>query len=292
MSGLVIVGVDGSKGSRDALRWAAGLATATHRRIRVLRAWQYPATAGIDLTRTSRLPSVDEMDRSMREGLARVVEEVLGPDVPVDLATARGDAAGALLRAARAARADLLALGSRGLGGFKGLLLGSVSRSLAEYSPCPVAIVRRYASLPAGRRGGRTILVGVDGSEGAARAVAWAADLAAALEADVVAVHAFEQAAQKLPAPRYLTLRTAAERALDRKWCDPLRRASVSYRPLVVDGDARSVLMEASEVERSGLVVVGSRGLGALSAVLLGSVANHLVQRSPVPVVVVPPTRP
>lgn len=288
---LVIVGVDGSKRSRDALRWAAGLASATRRRIRALRAWEYPATAGIDLTRTGPLPPPEEMDRLMRAGLAAVVEEELGPEVPVELAMARGNAAGALLHAVRTGRADLLVVGSRGLGGFRGLLLGSVSRSLAEYSPCPVAIVRRYAPIPAGGRGGRPILVGVDGSEGASRALTWTVELAAALESDVIVVHAFEQAAQKLSASKYLTLRKAAQRGLDREWCDPFRRASVPYRPLVVDGDARSVLIEVAKVERPGLVVVGSRGLGALSAVLLGGVASHLVQRSPLPVVIVPPAR-
>jgi nucleotide-binding universal stress UspA family protein len=231
------------------------------------------------------------MDRAVRSELAAVVEDVLGPDATVELETARGDAAGALLSAAGAARADPVVVGSRGLGGFKRLLLGSVSRTLAEYSTRPVAIVRRLVELPGGPRGRGSILVGMDGSDGAARAVAWTTELAVALGAHVVAIHAFDGGRHEPSTAAHTRLRRTAGYALEREWCEPLRRASVPYRAVVADGDPRSVLLETARQERSALVVVGTRGLGRLSAVLLGSVASHVAERSMHPVVIVPPAR-
>ena len=134
MSGTVVVGVDGSDGSLQALRWAAGEAAARGWRLRVVRAWSYidQPSGGFD-------PAYGEDDarRGLDEALASLGDAATGLDVEplvvCDLA------ARALLDAAR--DADVVVVGSRGFGGFEELLLGSVSSQVAHHAPCPVVVV-------------------------------------------------------------------------------------------------------------------------------------------------------
>lgn len=119
----VVVGLDGSPHSRAALGWAAAAATARGARLRVISAWQYPSDAPMPW-QAEALTSPEQMDRSRREETEKILAEELGPDRPdIDIQIVRG-AAVTGLRAAAAAGAGLLVVGSRGLGGFDGLLLG------------------------------------------------------------------------------------------------------------------------------------------------------------------------
>jgi nucleotide-binding universal stress UspA family protein len=135
MTGRVIVGVDGSNASKRALRWAADYAVATGAHIEAIAVWEMPATYGwISGT-------VDESPiEAAHHGLASVVAEVVGAEPRVELHVARGHAAHALVVASK--RADLLVLGSRGMGGFKGLLIGSVSHYCVQHADCPVVVFR------------------------------------------------------------------------------------------------------------------------------------------------------
>lgn len=136
----VVVGVDGSKASSTALGWAAEEARMRRAGLRVIHVWQVPAVAyggffvpPIDAGdwRPSVVASVDEQVRS-----------VLGdhPDLEVVCQVEEGQAAQVLVE--QASDADLLVVGSRGHGGFVGLLLGSVSSHLAHHATGPVTIVR------------------------------------------------------------------------------------------------------------------------------------------------------
>jgi nucleotide-binding universal stress UspA family protein len=136
----IVVGVDGSETSRAALRWAVEEARLRNARVRAVHAWWiYPML-------TDGLPTTDEPERLDDEATERVqafVTETLGeqPDVEVTPVAVQGmQAAAALVEAAR--DADLLVVGSRGVGGFTGLLVGSVSDQCTHHAPCPIVIVR------------------------------------------------------------------------------------------------------------------------------------------------------
>lgn len=138
----IVVGVDGSDSSKQALRWAVRLAELTHGVVEAVTAWDNPQFHGA----LGWLPpsSSDEAalkDRARTE-LTQAVEETVGAQSPVDvrIEVRYGTAAGVLLDAAR--DADLLVVGSRGLGGFGGLLLGSVAQHCTQHAPCPVVVVR------------------------------------------------------------------------------------------------------------------------------------------------------
>lgn len=135
----IIVGVDGSETSRRALRWAVEEARLRQASLEVVLAWHPPYVGGYPYTGTLIDPTVFE--DAARQTLDEVVDGVdtSGLPQPVERVQCLGDAASAILETAKGA--DLVVLGSRGLGGFTGLLLGSVSHHVAHHATCPVVIV-------------------------------------------------------------------------------------------------------------------------------------------------------
>lgn len=136
---FVVVGVDGSEGARLALAFAAREARLRQVRLHVVHAWSYPFVGDAVPVATS-LGNVDFRGEA-EELCRRAVSEALGDDPGVEVTTeVQCDlATRALLGAAQGA--ELLVVGSRGRGGFAGLLLGSVSHQLVSHAPCPVVVV-------------------------------------------------------------------------------------------------------------------------------------------------------
>ncbi|MGO9341543.1 MAG: universal stress protein [Acidimicrobiales bacterium] len=137
MSGVVVVGVDGSKPSIDALNWAANQARLTGASLEVITTWEYPTSLGW----APAWPPDWDPGGDAGKALAEVVQNALGPDPDIEVrqVVSEGHAAVALMSAAE--HADLLVIGSRGHGAFAGMLLGSVSEHCATHSPCPVVII-------------------------------------------------------------------------------------------------------------------------------------------------------
>lgn len=141
--GEVVVGVDGSAGSEDALRWAASHAAREEVRLRLVHAhvpWsqQYP----FDLTTGGPgLDAADARGRAAAESLLGDAAARARAEHDADVVTelVEGDAAKALID--RSAGAELLVVGARGLGGFAGLLLGSVSQRCVQHAVCPVVVI-------------------------------------------------------------------------------------------------------------------------------------------------------
>lgn len=134
----IVVGVDGSKGSADALRWALQEARVRGAKVRVVHAWAYPEVSTYhQAAHLLRIPFAEEAAAL----LDRMVEEAASDaeGVEIDKEVVESQAGPALVEAAR--RASMLVVSSRGLGGFSGLLLGSVSQQCAHHAPCPLVIV-------------------------------------------------------------------------------------------------------------------------------------------------------
>jgi nucleotide-binding universal stress UspA family protein len=130
----IVVAVDGSPPSLLALRWAAALAPALKARIKAVTAWEFQIAFG------TFTPVVWRPDEEARRICADAVAKVFGPAAPdgPEILIRQGPAAKVLVEESR--RAQLLILGSRGYGGFEGLLLGAVSGTVAEHSHCSVLI--------------------------------------------------------------------------------------------------------------------------------------------------------
>jgi nucleotide-binding universal stress UspA family protein len=150
----IVVGVDGSAGSEAALRWALAEARLRGSRVRVVRAYQVPTLiygdgglgASVSAAQTGLAEDIERLRAALEAESRREIEDVLGRmgddianEVQVELDVVEGPAAQVLLEAAR--NSELLVVGSRGRGGFLGLLLGSVSQQCAHHPPCPVVIL-------------------------------------------------------------------------------------------------------------------------------------------------------
>ena len=141
MSGIV-VGIDGSANSKHALEWAAREARVHGTSLTVVLAWEVPAGvfggSGF-VAATQEL--MDDLTTGARERLEGTLADAASSLEGIDVhrSVVQGSAARVLLDAAR--DADVLVVGTRGRGGFAGLLLGSVSQQCAHHSPCPIVIV-------------------------------------------------------------------------------------------------------------------------------------------------------
>lgn len=282
----IVVGVDGSESSTSALRWAWREAQVRDWKPRaVLVAGSLDAHGEIVGERVD--PQFAQ--REIGGDLDRIVDDALGDGAG---AVAREVTVGlvvpALLRAAESAA--LLALGSRGLGGFRGLLLGSVTRACLQRATCPVVVVREAR---AHTDEVRRVVVGVDGSADAKTALAWAADAAALHDASVEIVSAWSF-------PSTVYERFAAVPIDTRPFEEVAHHAienAVAATPGLGDvtrtvrfGSPAAAILDAAH--DADVVVVGSRGLGTFTGWVLGSVSQQVVEHAPCPVVVLPPGEP
>lgn len=280
----VIVGIDGSEGSFDALRWAAREADLHGWGLTAVLAWDYLQQHHADGSAVFD-PGYDssEAERAMKAYLEQCgdLRPRPTPRVVCDLP------ARALIDAAQGAR--LLVVGARGLGGFRGLLLGSTSQHCLHHAPCPVAIVRTGATW---RTSDERIVVGVDGSSGSTSALAWAVDEAVArgatLEAVAVgqlpyyAVDPYGVVPTTDPAMIAESARAVSAEALAR--VDASRLTRPIEHSVHTGGAAECILSAAKDAD---LVVLGSRGRGGFAGLLLGSVSAQVAHHAPCPVVII-----
>ena len=276
----IVVGVDGSEGARAALAWAIEQASA-RRGVRVvaLSAWMsYPTDLG-DATRAEFASIVAEVSPD-RDGV-EIVEHVV-----------RGSAISVLLDEAR--HAHLLVVGSRGLGGFKGLLLGSVSHQLVTHAPCPTVVVPLPGVMPSDvDNSKKPIVVGVDGSSNSIAALSWAGQWAQDSGANVRAVYAWQYPPLNAPAqhigkgvPETEEFDDQARTELDSFVAAAAVPSDVPVTPsLRVESPAKALLDEAREAQ---LLVVGARGRQGFTGLLLGSVATAVAHHTPCPLAVIP----
>jgi nucleotide-binding universal stress UspA family protein len=286
----IVVGVDGSPDSAVALRWAAREADGRRARLVAVLVWDLFNQRHAD--GSARFdPGYDE--RSADAALSAFVTQTLGSErggAVVRRAVCDRPAPG-LLTAAEGA--DLLVVGARGLGGFRGLLLGSVSQQCLHHAPGPIAVVR--GARANGRVTAGRIVVGVDGSGASAAALRWALASAAARGWAVRAVHAWELPVLYGPAIAcdVTAIESAAHRLVDRMVTDATggttEVAGVTVDTTVVAGGPASSLLDAAK--DADLIVVGRRGLGGFGRLLLGSVSEHVVRHADTTVVVVPADR-
>jgi len=136
--GRIVVGVDSSKTSLKALRWALSEAKLRGASLELVHAFPRPELVGMTMVVT--LPSDDELREASEQVLTEALEAVGGAgDVSVTTHVGAGGPATVLVEVAEGA--ELLVLGARGLGGFRGMLLGSVTQQVIAHAPCPVVVI-------------------------------------------------------------------------------------------------------------------------------------------------------
>lgn len=283
----VVVGVDGLASGRDALDWAAAEAETRNRPLHLVHAYTLPLA--VDPFGAVSLSMGNAGARAAAElvvvAAARRARSV-APDLEVTTHVVVGPAAPAMLQAAQVA--EMVVLGCRGLGCFAGLLMGSISVQVAAHATCPVAVIRPIREVGPGPSSAR-VVVGVDGSELSARAIGFAFQAASRRGLGLVAVHAWMPRGPADHVPIVddpSASEFAAWRRLDEAlagWRD--RFAGVDVMPKLMKGPPGPALV--AESAGAALVVVGSRGRGGLSGLLLGSVSQTVLQHAHSPIAVV-----
>ena len=278
MSGWIVVGVDGSGPAVAAAEWAAadgrrrGLGL---RLVHVCEQWphgvgefsaEYCAGAlEAAADRARELAGEVEVTTDLRAG--NVIDELIGESVS----------------------ADSVVLGSRGLGGFGGMVLGSVSMAVAGHGWGPVVVVRGAG---AGRQDHGRIVVGYDGSEHSETAMEYAVEQARARQARLHVLYAWQLPVFSPYAAGYNSLlekafehevRAAAERVVP--WREKNPDVEITDEQLC-EHPAGALIKAAATAD---LVVVGSRGLGGLASAVLGSVGHAVLHHVACPVAVVRP---
>ncbi|MFY1694810.1 MULTISPECIES: universal stress protein [unclassified Solwaraspora] len=287
MTDPIVVGVDGSPASLCAARHAAGAAARGDAPLVLVHGYLHAFGYGIPINPyDGELPGPNEEgERMLAETAAQLRAQ--WPGLMVETRQVAAGGAPTLIEESR--HAELVVVGSRGLGGFTGLLLGSVSSQVAGHAHCPVLVVRPP---DAPDDTDRPVLVGVDGSAHAETALFIAADEAVARGVDLTLLHVWWPNSMRdsgeFPAPAQAA-RAEADEVLEEAAAAVRRRhpdLAAEKRPLEgVEADA--VMVEASRT--AGLVVVGSRGRGGFTGLLLGSVSQTLVHHAHCPVLVARP---
>ncbi|WP_344949066.1 universal stress protein [Actinomadura miaoliensis] len=285
----IVVGVDGSEHALVAVDWAAEEA---HRRAASLRVVHVMVPWPLDIPVDPRVVAVWEGQVNTGEG-QQVVDEGLQrarrrvPDLRVAGERSSGQPAATLIEAAE--NAAMLVVGSRGTGALAEVLLGSVALQVASHARCPAVAVPAVGPEVHGE-----IVVGVDGSPAGAAAVRFAFEEAELRQARLRAVLAWTHPASTRPGDMQPLvfdpeIVAAEERRLLSEslagWRE--KHPDVTVVPEVTRARATRALAAASE--RADLLIVGSRGRGGFTGLLLGSVGHAMLHRAHCPVAVIRP---
>jgi len=289
----VVAGVDGSPSSLAAAGFAADLAVRHGTPLHLVYGYEVPIYGYLPIGMADRFAVNDVQTRDQLDDILATTVKQLRADHPdlaeVQTKVANGSAAAVLIEASKAASATVV--GSRGVGGFVGLLLGSVSAQVSAHGYGPVIVVRPPVSdVPPGpeqpryRAPAGSVVVGVDRSPASKAALRYAVDEALQRGVPLVAVHAYRIAAG---GDDYDVV--AAETLL----AEEVLPYALKHSELTVETRA----VESSNVEKTmidatrgaGLVVVGCRGTGGFVGLLLGSVSRALAHHAYAPVAVIHP---
>jgi nucleotide-binding universal stress UspA family protein len=282
----IAVGTDGTGAGGDAVRCAAREAVRRHLPLHIVHAfdWQWDAARY-----ESGSEHIDVARHLADAVVAAAVEQAwaVAPELSVTTKTVVGEAVPRLLEAA--GEAELMVLGTRGRGGFAGLMLGSVSQRIAAHAPCPVIVVRGHTEANRG-----PVVVGVDDSPAAELVLATAFDAAAARDSALAVVRAYVPFAPlwigDIPAAAIDTPQQDVEQHarlddLVAPWQE--KYPQVPVHTVISRNSAAAVLTRVSRSAQ--LVIVGSHGRGALASALLGSTGMQLIHQAECPVLITRP---
>lgn len=281
----IVVCVDGSAASKVAVDWAAR--TAARRRSALTLAHVLPSASMQSWVQVPLPPAFlqDEKDaaRTILDDASEVARAAAGDSLGgLAEKILSGQPVAAL--AELTTDADMIVVGSRGLGKWERRLLGSVSTGLVHHARCPVAVIRDEDPLIA-HPDQAPVVVGIDGSPASEHATAIAFDEASRRGVELVAVHTWSDAGYELPDEPWTEAQPEEDMLMAERlagWQE--RYPDVTVRRVVCrDQPARRLLDEAATAQ---LLVVGSHGRGGFAGMLLGSVSTQVVQSARTPVIV------
>jgi nucleotide-binding universal stress UspA family protein len=286
----IVVAVDGSAPSDRALAWACEEAARLHRPLHVLHANAVAGqSAGSGALRQMSQSATEQLKDELRQVLDQAVRKVhqLAPRLQVTSELVGTAPARAIVEAS--SRAHTVVLGGRGHGPLSSLLLGSVSTQVSMHAHCPVVVIKDVEDVDRPRDG---VVVGVDGVTDSQPALAFAFEQAAARGTGLDVVHAWVYEQPTLLRPITEPIMANHEMTREREllvseiiagWGE--KYPDVSLSKSVVNARPVDALLQHSDGAQ--LLVVGARGRGGFTGLVLGSVSHALLQRAGAPVAVV-----
>jgi nucleotide-binding universal stress UspA family protein len=285
----IVVGTDGSESATRAVQWAAREAVLRHCPLEIVNTYTWPLSGYPDglIVSNDLHDALQANSRKMVDDAKQAAEEVMSsvPELAVSTTATAGNAQQALRKLSQ--EAELMVLGSRGLGGFTGLLMGSIAVALTSQAGCPVTVVRGTHEPADG-----PVVVGVDGTPVSEAAIAFAFEEAALRAAPLVAVHAWHETAFDISMNTTIALefwRSANEYAQELIG-ERLAGWREKYPDVPVTTEVRGTSPAEQLVHQSAqaqLVVVGSRGRGGFTGLTLGSTSHAVLRHAECPVTVV-----
>ncbi|QUQ64085.1 universal stress protein [Kutzneria sp. CA-103260] len=283
----IVAAVDGSDSALDAVRWAADEAARRGMSLRLTHAVDFAAIAyggSFGLAR-DYFEAMRQSGRTCLKDAGELVK-ALHPDLSVTTGLHEGSPIPILVDESK--QAALVVLGSRGLGGFTGILIGSTAIATIARAHCPVVVVRGEQPTADG-----PVVVGVDGTPTSESALAWAYEEASSRGVELVAVHGWTEFASENSyafARQFIVDWEVVQTRQEEQLAERLagygeKYPDVTVRRVVEGGRARQLLLD--HARGAQLVVVGSRGRAELGGLLLGSTSQALVYHAPCPVLVV-----
>ncbi|WP_410582553.1 universal stress protein [Amycolatopsis sp. lyj-108] len=287
----IVVGIDGSQSAKAAAMWAGREASRRGLSLRLVHVFTMPV-----VTMPGVIPASEGIRESFEsrglEWVSEVREAVLAqyPELVIESAVRQWSPVAALIQ--ESVRASMVVLGSRGLGGFTGMLVGSIAVALAHHGHCPIVVARGPQA-----EGGGPVVVGTDGSSASDAALAFAFDEARLHDTGLTVVRTWSELLDHgALRPHFLDVDPVeiegAERLAVEEQVAPWRDKypDVPVEVVVRKGRPVRILLESAEGAR--LLVVGSRGRGGFEGMLLGSTSQALIAHSECPVAVVRPAVP
>ena len=268
----ILVGIDGSEASRNALSWASKLADRIGARIDTVAAWQLSSSYLMPIV-GAPLPPTDLFEEATAQRLALAIEMANLAETPGQSVVC-GHAGAVIVE--RSSKYDLVVLGRTGRGRLERMLVGSTARHVARHAHCPVALTDT-AELAA------NVTVAVDGSPNSIGALRWAAELGDDVAISAVLAHD-EWVLEDLPMDHELRVdldqRAEAElaRAVDESGVD-VERVMIELR----EGDPRRMIVDTAG--RNDMLVLGGFGHSVLAGVV-GSLAGYAIEHAPTQLVV------
>lgn len=283
---VIVVGVDGSKPSDAAVDWAAAHAARSGSRVHIVCAYRLPSFTSASLESGYQVVDDSAVEDGAKDVVKNAAERAAKLGVEVSTALETGDPVGVLVELSK--HATLMVVGTRGGGGFADRLLGTVSSALPAHARCPVAVIPSRDEdndfLPV-----KSIVVGVDGSQPARAALDYAIAESLVWDAPLSAVATVPAASGSTWLPMVggrdevlADVRAGLQVAVKQAVGDQ----EVKIRSHALEGNAAALLTEFSTAV--DLVVVGSRGRGGFSGLLLGSTSQTVLHHAVCPVLVVP----
>jgi nucleotide-binding universal stress UspA family protein len=283
--------VDGSSSAREAAHYAAAIAQRHHATLTLVHVFEtvFHGYGPVGLAGTYIIP-----DEHLRESAERLLEETVNdielshPGVKVESHLQTGGVAARLIDESE--KAQMTLVGSRGVGGFASLMLGSVSAQVATYGHGPIIVVRPAAA-PDG-----PILVGFDGSQAANAALQFGVQEALSRRVPLIVTNVYWEKPwgwrQQPTTDPVVTARNHAEQMINDALELPAEEhpeLQYSIRTIHSLSPAHSLVEESAH---AALTVVGSRGKGGFAGLLLGSMSRTLIHHAAGPVAVIHPTEP